>query len=94
MLVTLPFVLLLLDYWPLNRFSSFPQGFAPAGGRKNPLFVLTVVSCVATTLVPEKMGAGIKLSFALRMENAVVSYVTYLWQMVCPSDWCVFIPIP
>jgi tetratricopeptide (TPR) repeat protein len=95
MLVTLPFVLLLLDYWPLNRFSSFtPKVLLRLVVEKIPLFVLTVVSCVATALVPEKMGAGIKLSFALRMENAVVSYVTYLWQMVCPSGLVCLYPNP
>jgi tetratricopeptide (TPR) repeat protein len=60
---------------------------------KIPLFVLTVGSCVATALVPEKMAAD-KLPFGLRMENAVVSYVTYLWQMIHPSGLACLYPNP
>jgi hypothetical protein len=95
MLVTLPFVLLLLDYWPLNRLSGFsPQVLLRRVAEKIPLFVLTVASCVATALVPEKVPAGYSLSFALRMENAVVSYVTYLWQMIHPSGLACLYPNP
>ncbi len=84
MLMTMPFVLLLLDYWPLNRLSSFtPQVLLRRVAEKIPLCILTVGSCVATALVPEKITAD-QLSFGLRMENAVVSYVIYLWQMIHP----------
>src|SRR5208282_1350093 len=94
MLVTLPFVLLLLDYWPLNRLSGFtPQVLLQRVVEKIPLFMLTVVSCVATALVPEKLTAG-KLPFGLRLENAVVSYVTYLWQMLYPSGLACLYPNP
>jgi tetratricopeptide (TPR) repeat protein len=94
MLVTLPFVLLLLDYWPLNRFSGFsPQVLLRRVAEKIPLFVLTVASCVATALVPEKLTAE-RLPFGLRMENAVVSYVTYLWQMIHPSGLACLYPNP
>jgi hypothetical protein len=94
MLVTMPFVLLLLDYWPLNRLSSFtPQVLLRRVAEKIPLFVLTVGSCVATALVPEKMAAD-KLPFGLRMENAVVSYVTYLWQMIHPLGLACVYPNP
>jgi tetratricopeptide (TPR) repeat protein len=94
MLVTLPFVLLLLDYWPLNRFSdfSFPVMLRRVA-EKIPLFVLTVASCVATALVPEKVTAE-RLPFGLRLENAVVSYVTYLWQMIHPSGLACLYPNP
>jgi protein O-mannosyl-transferase len=95
MLVTMPFVLLLLDYWPLGRFSSFtPQVLRRRVAEKIPLFVLTVGSCVATALVPEKMSAGDSLSFGLRLENAVVSYVTYLWQMIHPVGLACVYPNP
>ena len=95
MLVTMPFVLLLLDYWPLNRLTSFtPRVVLRLVTEKIPLFVLTVGSCVATALVPEKVAAGDKLSFALRMENAVVSYVTYLWQMMHPARLACCYPNP
>jgi tetratricopeptide (TPR) repeat protein len=95
MLVTMPFVLLLLDYWPLNRFSSFtPQVLLRLVAEKIPLFMLTVASCVATFLVPEKVPADNSLIFGLRMENAVVSYVTYLWQMIHPSGLACVYPNP
>jgi len=95
MLVTMPFVLLLLDYWPLNRLSGFsPRVLLRRVAEKIPLFVLTVASCVTMALVPEKVPAGDSLSFALRMENAVVSYVTYLWQMIHPSGLACLYPNP
>ncbi len=95
MLVTMPFVLLLLDYWPLNRFSGFSlQVLLRRVAEKIPLFVLTVASCVATALVPEKLAAADRLPFALRMENAVVSYITYLWQMIHPSGLACLYPNP
>jgi hypothetical protein len=95
MLVTMPFVLLLLDYWPLNRLSNFtPQVLLRLVAEKIPLFMLTIGSCVATALVPEKIQTGNDLFFGLRMENAVVSYVTYLWQMIHPSGLACVYPNP
>jgi tetratricopeptide (TPR) repeat protein len=94
MLVTLPFVLLLLDYWPLKRVSSCsPRVWLRLAAEKIPLFVLTVASCVATALVPEKVSVD-HLTFGLRLENAVVSYVTYLWQMIYPSALACVYPNP
>ena len=55
--------------------------------------MLTVGSCVATALVPEKMTTG-KLPIGLRLENAVVSYVTYLWQMIHPAGLACLYPNP
>jgi protein O-mannosyl-transferase len=95
MLVTLPFVLLLLDYWPFKRFSDFtPEILLRLVIEKIPLFMLAAASCVATALVPEKLGANLHLPFALRMENGVVCYVTYLWQMVYPSGLACLYPNP
>jgi tetratricopeptide (TPR) repeat protein len=95
MLVTMPFVLLLLDYWPLNRLSGFsPRVLLRLVAEKIPLFVLTVGSSVATVLVPEKLTAADKLPFGLQMENIVVSYVTYLWQMIYPSGLACVYPNP
>jgi tetratricopeptide (TPR) repeat protein len=86
MLVTTPFVLLLLDYWPLGRLSDpSPQIVFRRVAEKVPLLLLTILSCVATAFVPEKVTAADRLSFALRMENALASYVTYLWQMIHPA---------
>jgi tetratricopeptide (TPR) repeat protein len=94
MLMTVPFVLLLLDYWPLNRLSGFsPRVLLRRVAEKIPLFVLMVGSCVATALVPEKVTTG-KLPIGLRMENVVVSYVTYLWQMIHPAGLACLYPNP
>lgn len=98
MLVTLPFVLLLLDYWPLKRFGFRQQDrpqFWKLVKEKIPLFALVVISCIVTFLVQQKAGAmslGEKLSFSARIGNVFVSYVTYLVKMVYPSRLAVLYP--
>ena len=91
-LVTLPFVLLLLDYWPLRRFT-------PKAGKHNdlavwrqlviekiPFFVLSAASCVATMLAQQAAAMPVgKLSMADRFGNAAISYVTYIAQMIWPA---------
>jgi tetratricopeptide (TPR) repeat protein len=93
MLVTMPFVLLLLDYWPLGRLSE-PRVLSRRVAEKIPLLALAILSCVITALVPEKMADTDRLSLALRMENAMTSYVIYLWQMVYPSGLACLYPNP
>ena len=97
MLMTLPFVLLLLDWWPLDRMTldgadggkvGAARLVALFGGlvrEKIPLFLLSVGSCLASFLVPEKVLDSDRLPFLERMGNAVVSYGVYLWQMVFPA---------
>lgn len=92
-LVTLPFVLLLLDWWPLRRV-RLDRGkenatglFAAYGGlikEKIPLFLLSIASCAATVLVPEKVFASDRIALAGRIGNALCSYCIYLKQMVFP----------
>ncbi len=95
MLVTVPFILLLLDYWPLNRCADFSiQTMRRLVTEKIPFFVLSTVSCIATFLVPEKVDAATLLPFALRVQNALISYVTYLWQMVWPVGLTCLYPNP
>jgi tetratricopeptide (TPR) repeat protein len=99
MLVTLPFVLLLLDYWPLGRIG----GHTSDGGRqllmaileKIPLLVLSAVSSVIT-LVAQKgvVGWTEQLPMRSRINNAIVSYVVYIWQMFWPAKLAVFYPHP
>ena len=99
-LVTLPFVLLLLDYWPLARM-------APAVSRsrlkvscslileKVPLFVLSAVICVATVFTQqESLMPARHLSFFFRLGYAAVSYVVYLRQMIYPAGLAVVYPYP
>jgi tetratricopeptide (TPR) repeat protein len=94
MLVTLPFVLLLLDWWPLGRMKLAEGGKAGLATprvllwrwvkEKIPLFLLSLGSCVATALVPEKVAKLDCLPVLERMGNALVSGVIYLRQMVFP----------
>jgi protein O-mannosyl-transferase len=103
MLVTLPFVLLLLDYWPLKRIKARRQKSDVRDQRsllalvveKIPLFALSAISCVATLLVQRQGPAAIdQLPVVWRLNNAFVSYVTYIWQMFWPARLAVFYPHP
>jgi tetratricopeptide (TPR) repeat protein len=99
MLVTLPFVLLLLDYWPLSRLEAQKSG---AGSRlrrliaeKIPLFALSICSCIVT-LFTQRQGPNPidQLPFLWRLNNTFVSYVTYIGQMLWPVRLAVFYPHP
>jgi tetratricopeptide (TPR) repeat protein len=119
MLVTLPFVLLLLDYWPLDRGPTFaklpsPKRFgesratarqADVGSQwsvvrslvfeKIPLFALSGASCLATLLVQRQAAGSIdQLPFAWRVNNAIVTSIAYIWQMLWPVKLAVFYPHP
>ncbi len=91
MIVTFPFVLLLLDVWPLRRFS------ANVVREKIPLFVLSAGSAVVTYLVQQAGGsvqAFTVFPLGLRVENVLVSYVVYIVKMFWPSGLAVFYPYP
>ena len=92
MLVTLPFVLLLLDYWPLDRIKG--QLWKRAA-EKIPLIALSAVSSVITFLVQKgAVGRTEELPILERINNAIVSYVLYIWQMLWPVNLAVFYPHP
>ena len=95
MLVTWPFVMLLLDYWPLERFKL---GSAWRLGReKIPFFVLAMVASVVTFIVQKHSGAMMtveKLPIGARFGNALISYCRYLGKLFWPSDLAVFYPHP
>jgi len=106
MLVTLPFVLLLLDYWPLGRVTSdkwrvtrfripVPQlsSLNHLLLEKLPFLLLSTASCVATVIAQrEAIKSMIVLPFTLRLNNALVSVVTYITQMVWPANLAAFYP--
>jgi tetratricopeptide (TPR) repeat protein len=96
MLVTLPCVLLLLDYWPLGRW---PHGTVPLRWlivEKLPLFALVLASSIMTFLAQEQGGAIAPLElipFASRVANALLAALGYLGKMVWPVHLAAFYPI-
>jgi tetratricopeptide (TPR) repeat protein len=103
MLVTLPFVLLLLDYWPLDRLSP-KRG--KAGSKyslsyllieKVPLFAMVLASCIVTFIIQKKGGAihtGENYTFLIRLANASISYLQYITKMIWPARLAVPYPHP
>jgi tetratricopeptide (TPR) repeat protein len=108
MLVTLPFVLLLLDYWPLCRmkFKKLQQKASNANIKisffdlvieKIPFFTLTAASCVVTFYAQRSGGSLATLEvFPLesRIANAAVAYVDYIAKMLWPVHLSAFYPHP
>ena len=93
MLVTLPFVLLLLDYWPLRRTRI--ETFARLALEKVPLLVLTVASSVITYVVQRRAEAVKSFEvfpWPVRVENGALSYVRYLGKAFWPDPLVVFYP--
>ena len=106
MLVTVPMLLLVLDWWPLNRFER-PNASGEGGwwGRlpafwrlvveKVPLLMLSVAAGVIEllALAPAKAGAAhVKFPMSLRLENALNSTIIYVWKMIFPTRLAVFYP--
>ena len=92
--VTLPFVLLLLDYWPLQRFEQ-ARNFSGLVLEKIPLLALAAGACAMTVLAAEKeVAAYANVSMLSRLGNVLVSYAVYLRQMVWPEGLAVFYPRP
>jgi tetratricopeptide (TPR) repeat protein len=108
MLVTLPFVLLLLDYWPLGRFSMATSSDAARVGQRSrfavvrrlmveklPLFALALAAAVITYAVQESARGSLShLTAGSRVANALNSYASYLWKFVYPVPLAVFYPHP
>jgi tetratricopeptide (TPR) repeat protein len=92
--VTLPFVLLLLDYWPLNRMNQLRklQGLIV---EKIPLLALAAWGCMKTVQAAgTALADNEKIAVPVRIGNALVSYVVYLRQMIWPGGLAVFYPRP
>ncbi len=98
MLVTLPLVLLLLDWWPLGRFADgFRPSAAPLVREKLPLLALSAASC-AVTYVAQARGGAVSsvqgLPLGIRLANAALSYVGYLAKAFWPSRLAAVYPHP
>jgi len=103
MFVTWPFVMLLLDYWPLERLEWRPgdnlkrlaRGLAPLVREKIPIFVLAAAS-IAITYVAQSRGGAVRqftdAPFSLRIANALVSYARYIVSLFWPSRLGVYYP--
>ncbi|MGB9500166.1 MAG: tetratricopeptide repeat protein [Dissulfuribacterales bacterium] len=107
MLVTLPFVLLLLDFRPLNRLQvQLPADTRSTGRRaavfflireKIPLFILVIISCCVTFYAQKHGGAVKSLDFipiGARIANTLVAYAAYIGKMVYPVNLAFLYPYP
>jgi hypothetical protein len=92
MLVTLPFVLLLLDYWPLGRFSLSGRLIAKLVLEKVPFILLAGVSGVITFVIQHKAGAMGVVAFKYRCANAICSCLDYIGKMFWPAHLGVLYP--
>jgi len=101
MLVTLPFTLLLLDYWPLQRLTLPLRWRSEELGKllweKAPLFAMSAASCVITVIAQRGGGAVQTMEeypFAERLANALRACAAYLGKTFWPSSLAVFYPYP
>lgn len=109
MVITLPLVMLLMDFWPLNRYKYLQQnGERPLPGEllpqlmpylkeKIPFFACSIVSGVVTIYGQHKVGAVVsieQLPISYRIGNALIAYLKYLGKTVWPQDLAVFYPLP
>ncbi len=103
MVITLPFVLLLLDYWPLGRTPASPPSMVRAPQlpvsklllEKMPLLAMSAASAFVT-MKAQRGGYAVRtlyqFSVAARIENAIVSYALYLWKMLWPARLAIAYP--
>ncbi len=105
MVITLPFVLLLLDYWPLGRIGGSPPSAVRTTqlsksrllAEKLPLLALSAASAAITMQAQQAGGAmrsTAQFSLGVRLENAVVAYAMYLWKMIWPAHLAPIYPHP
>jgi tetratricopeptide (TPR) repeat protein len=88
MYVTLPFVVLLLDVWPLNRLRTYDD-VSRRVAEKWPLFVLTIAGAVVAFIGQRSANAMQSMTsvpMPVRIANALISYATYVWKLFVPID--------
>jgi tetratricopeptide (TPR) repeat protein len=105
MLVTLPLIMLLLDFWPLDRYRHeekqgvrwFISKTVPLVIEKIPFFICSLLSGIVTIYAQGKGGAiaaFTTVSLQLRIENALVSYLKYISKTLWPLDLGIYYPLP
>ncbi len=104
MLVTLPFVLMLLDYWPLKRIHSMKGDDFNATGNikkifieKVPLLIMSIASCWLTYIAQKHGGAMSSAHvypFDLRIANVATAYIGYIGKIFWPFHLSIFYPLP
>ncbi len=98
MFVTLPFLLLLLDWWPLRRWAIGDwQSLRNVAIEKTPLLAIALVFCIIT-IKAQHMGGAVRdlvaITPAARLANTVVAYFTYVVQMFWPVNLAIPYPFP
>ena len=106
MLITLPFVLLLLDYWPLRRVheagvegnNTWPAYSWPRLATEKLLLLVLSAASAFITMRAQRAGGAVRTTaefpFLVRVANAVYAYSMYLWKMVWPARLAPFYPHP
>ena len=104
MVVTLPVLLLCLDYWPLQRLpvpgqseTGFFRPFLKLVAEKIPLLLLSAGSAAITVYAQRDigaMGSTLALPLRLRINNAIYSYLDYIVKGIWPARLAVFYPHP
>ncbi len=103
MIVTFPFLLLLMDFWPLQRHGSPENHKGVTRSKlylikeKLPFFLLSIISCVVTYLA-QKSGGAVRsfdlIPFSQRAANALLAYMLYIKKMLYPGAMAVIYPYP
>lgn len=99
MLVTLPALMLLLDFWPLDRYKEKEPlpSIAASMKEKTPFFACSLFSAWITMYAQQQGGALRSLgggNLLFRFENAVVSYARYIGKMIWPQNLAIPYPLP
>ncbi len=100
MAVTIPLILLLLDWWPLGRWRSVsgnPRSWGRLAIEKLPIFLLAVAGAYLAIFSQRNWGAMQSTTgfpMPVRINNALVAYVVYLRRLVWPNDLAIYYPHP
>ena len=99
MIVTVPLILLLLDFWPLNRLVPYKTNQAARSQvrrllvEKIPFAVLSAAVCIVTLFVQKTAGSMTAFPLGIRLSNAILSYVRYIAHTAWPVHLAFFYPL-